>query len=231
MSVVKWTSLKVIENRLLRDETFIGINFEAIIDYFLDFISIVGTPELFDDKITTELDIVDYRAPLPADFVEEIFVHMDNKPAKESTDISAIHRKALMDIAKDEFYDREQSITYKIGGGYIYTSYETGKLILQYKSIKVDEDGYPMVPDDAVFMLALQSYIELQFLKILYRAGKIAGTIYDEAKQQYAWNVGRYETHAKRLTPAKMESISAMFKNIHHRRNEFGQRYKNLSSQ
>ena len=74
------TSIKIILDKILRDPIFIGLNFETIIDYFIDFITIVGVPELFDEKFTnTKIEISNYRAELPSDFIEEITVQINHK--------------------------------------------------------------------------------------------------------------------------------------------------------
>ena len=88
MSKAKWTNLKIVADKILRDPIFIGLNFESIIDYFIDFITIVGVPELFDEKFTnTEIPITNYRAILPDDFLEEIVVSIDQRVARTSTDL------------------------------------------------------------------------------------------------------------------------------------------------
>ena len=90
--------------------------------------------------------------------------------------------------------------------------------------------GIPLLPDDPVFILALQSYIEIQFLKILFRAGKINSQVLQLAQQDYAWNVGRYETHSRRLTYGDMETLSKQFKSILTRNNEFRTRFSHLGN-
>ena len=52
MAKTKWTNLRVVADKILRDPIFIGLNFETVIDYFIDFITVVGVPELFDEKFT-----------------------------------------------------------------------------------------------------------------------------------------------------------------------------------
>lgn len=87
MVEAKWTNLRIVADKILRDPIFIGLNFETIIDYFIDFITIVGVPELFDEKFTNvEVPILNYRATLPDDFLEEITVQIDHRIARTSTD-------------------------------------------------------------------------------------------------------------------------------------------------
>jgi len=236
MAKAKWTNLKIVADKILRDPIFIGLNFETIIDYFVDFITIVGVPELFDEKFTnTEIPIVDYRATLPSDFLEEITVSIDHKIARTAMDTYFGNYKEYEDTnPNDLFPDKKSEPTYKIKGGYIYLSKKEGNLLLKYKCIatetnELSEDfGIPLLPDDPVFILALQSYIEVQFLKMLFRAGKINNQVLQLAQQDYAWNVGRYETHSRRLTYGDMETLSRQFKSILTRNSDFKTRFSHL---
>lgn len=238
MSKAKWTNLKIVADKILRDPIFIGLNFESIIDYFIDFITIVGVPELFDEKFTnTEIPIANYRAVLPDDFLEEIVVSIDQKVARTATDLYFGNYQEYQDLNPNEYFpDKRSEPTYKIKGGYIYLSKKEGNLLLKYKCIATETDpesedfGIPLLPDDPVFILALQSYIEIQFLKILFRAGKINSQVLQLAQQDYAWNVGRYETHSRRLTYGDMETLSKQFKSILTRNNEFRTRFSHLGN-
>lgn len=238
MSKAKWTNLKIVADKILRDPIFIGLNFESIIDYFIDFITIVGVPELFDEKFTdTKIPITNYRAVLPDDFLEEIVVSIDQKVARTATDLYFGNYQEYQDTNPNEYFpDKRSEPTYKIKGGYIYLSKKEGNLLLKYKCIATETDtesedfGIPLLPDDPVFILALQSYIEIQFLKILFRAGKINSQVLQLAQQDYAWNVGRYETHSRRLTYGDMETLSKQFKSILTRNNDFNTRFSHLGN-
>ena len=238
MAKTKWTNLRVVADKILRDPIFIGLNFETVIDYFIDFITVVGVPELFDEKFTNaEIPIVNYRAILPADFLEEITVQFDHKIARTATDTYFGNYEEHQDTNPNEYFpDKRTEPSYKIKGGYIYLSKKEGNLLLKYRCIATETDetsedyGIPLMPDDPVFILALQSYIEVQFLKMLFRAGKINGQVLQLAQQDYAWNVGRYETHSRCLTYGDMESLSRQLKSILTCNNEFKTRFKNLGN-
>lgn len=234
MNKNKWTNIKVVYDKLLRDPLFIGINYEAIIDYFIDFIDIVGCPNLFVNKIITDVEFTDYRTTLPEGFIDVIQLSIDKRMARNNQDTYAEFNKDIATTLDEPLLRNVIETTYKISGDYIYFPMPTGTLTMVYNSIRVNEDiededyGYPMIPDDPVFILALQSYIEVQWIRMLMRAGKVPGNVLDEAKQTYAWNVGRYETHSKKLNLNEMESISKMFRSIQQKNNEFSTRFKNL---
>lgn len=244
MSERGWVSINNVHDKLLRDPIFNGIARESIVDYLIDFIEIIGAPSLFEKQISAVLPITDYRSKLPDGFIEEISVAInkdeslgvsrDYKIARSNPDTHAIFQKEIDGVMGEQLLKNSIEVTYKISGDYIYFPVETGSLVLVYKSIKIDTDGdsdtlgLPMMPDDPVFILALQSYIEVQWIRMLVRAGKVPANLLDEAKQTYAWNVGRYETHSKKLNIGEMESISKMFRSIYQKNNEFSTRFRNL---
>lgn len=54
---------------------------------------------------------------------------------------------------------RTQQEHYVLNPNYIHTTFETGLVLFAYKAFPVDEDGWPLVPDDSAFKEALTWYI------------------------------------------------------------------------
>jgi hypothetical protein len=53
-----------------------------------------------------------------------------------------------------------KDVTYKINDNYIITTFKEGASVLMaYKAFPVDEDGYPLIPDNEKFKQAVQWYI------------------------------------------------------------------------
>lgn len=42
----------------------------------------------------------------------------------------------------------------------IYVSFPKGAVEIAYKAVKTDEDGYPMIVDNEVYIAALEAYIK-----------------------------------------------------------------------
>lgn len=236
MNKQNFTSIRVVHDRILRDPIFIGISLEAIIDYTVDFIEIVGSPNLFKESIMKDLEFTGYRFEQPIGFMDVVQLMIDERTTVASTDSASGFTPDVSPVDNKYSYNIVVTPTYRIAGNYIYLPVENGKATMIYKSIPIDDDinspdyGLPMIEDSSLFMLALQSYIEIQWLRMLVRAGKAPGAMLDEAKQTYSWNVGRYETHSKKLSPSEMEAISRMFRTPFNRTNEFSGRFKNLNS-
>lgn len=98
-------------------------------------------------------------------------------------------------------------LTYKIQGGNIFTSIKEGTIELSYKAILVDEDGYPLIPDNSKFTRALQAYIKKEWFTILFDMGKLQPAILNNTQQEYAWAVGACESEFQKMSLDKAEAF------------------------
>lgn len=94
----------------------------------------------------------------------------------------------------------------------------------------LDDDGYPMIPQDSNFYDALQKYIELQWIRNLWRHQKVSQAVYDDAMREYTWSVGHYRTNALMPDISKMESLINMWSTLIPRTTEFNRRFRNEGS-
>lgn len=192
-----------------------NISYEAIIDYTIDFMRIVGVPGLFIDRVVI-LPIDYYRGSLPSNWIETIQVRdIKTKEAlRYTTDSFHLGRK------KDDITTSVDG-TYFVQNGRIYTSFKTGKVELAYRAISVDEDGYPLLADNPKLFRALESYVKLQRFTQLFDMGKISPQILQNAQQDYAFNVGACETEFHKLELGQMEVLLNSLKTLLPRENEF----------
>ena len=86
-----------------------------------------------------------------------------------------------------------------------------------------------MIPDNPTLHRALQAYVELEYLKILWRNSKVTDKVYEDAKQIYAFAVGAYETDSRKIDLAKAEVITNL-STLLLRRSEFINRFRNLGT-
>ncbi len=67
----QYTSLKTIYDSLSRQRMLSNLSFEAVIDYTVDFMEIVGVPNMFINKVVT-LSTNNHKIKLPCDYVKII---------------------------------------------------------------------------------------------------------------------------------------------------------------
>lgn len=196
-----YTNIRLILDKLLRHPLMRDLSLETIVDYTVDFMRIVGVPNMFIEK-TAILKVESYRAMLPCDYYQMIQVRKLNGASfRYSSD--SFHMSECKDPHRREVAD----LTYKIQGNIIYTSIEEGEIEIAYEAIAVDSEGYPLLPDNSSFTRALELYVKKQWFTILFDLGKINPAVLQNTKQEYAWAVGDCQSEFNRLSIDKAESF------------------------
>jgi len=68
MAEQNYISLKVIVDKLKRNPLLSDLTFETVIDYTVDFMRIVGVPNMFEDKVII-VPVKEYKGTMPPNFV------------------------------------------------------------------------------------------------------------------------------------------------------------------
>lgn len=204
---MRFTNIKLIMDKLTRHPLLQDIPFETVIDYTVDFIRIVGTPPSFLDK-TAIIDIVDYRGMLPCDYYEMTQVRLNDSS------------KRTFRYTTDSFHMSKNKpdcsdLTYKIQGNCIFTApLEQGQIEIAYQAMLIDEEGYPLIPDNSSYSRALEAYIKREWFTILFDQGKLNGQVLARADQEYSFYVGQAQSEIIMPTIDQMEAISNMWNTL-----------------
>lgn len=219
----QYTNIRLILDRLLEHPLLQNITIETAVAYTVDFMRIVGVPDMFMEK-TDILEVKKYRAVLPCDYYQMIQVRSTkdgNFAFRYSTD--TFHMSNCKNSNSREFSD----LTYKIQGNFIYTSIEEGKIEISYKAIATDSEGYPLLPDNSSFTRALELYIKKRHFTILFDIGKIDSKVLQNVQTEYAWAVGDCQSEFNRLSIDKAESFYNSWKTLILRDTEHRTGFKN----
>lgn len=217
----KYINIKDIYSRVLQHPMLTHVKFEHVVTLAFDFIRIIGAPGIYHDKVE-EVKVENYMAELPCDY-ESMIQIKDKKtdlPYRYTTDSFHLNRDGLKSF----------DLTYKIQGGFIYTSIEEGELIISYKALLVDDDMYPLIPDNSSFSRALELYIKKHYFTVMFDMGLLKREIYENVKQEYAWAAGDCESEFKRLSIDKAESFYNSWSQLIVRRAEHGRGFINTGS-
>lgn len=205
----------ILTHPLLRDLTL-----ERAVNYCQEFMRIVGCPKLFNNKVE-KVKIKDYRALLPCDFLKAIQVRgVHGEEFRYTTD--SFHQNL-----KNK---RGEELTYKIQGDVIYTSLKDGEIEIAYESIALDDDGFPLIPDNAAFIRALEFYIKKKWFTILFDTGQISAGVYQNAQQEYAFYVGQAQNELVKPSLDEMEAFTHMWNHLLANSTEHKNGFKNLGT-
>lgn len=198
-------------DRITRHPLIKDVPFETVVDYAVDFVKIVGMPPTFLEK-TADIEIREYRGKLPCDFYKMIQVRMMSNPHGEHPAFRASTDSFHMSSHKEDKI--RGGLTYKIQNSCIIASIPNGIIEIAYMAMPVDDEGYPLIPDNNSYIKALELYIKLQVFTSLFEEGKIKGEVLSHTEQQYAWYVGQAQTDLIRPTLDEMEAISNMWNKL-----------------
>lgn len=226
--MIQTTNIRRILDRVMRHPMMRDIPFETAVEYTVDFISLMGTPAIYEEK-TAVIQIHDWRGPLPCDFEHMIQVRMAGSQHSRRWDNCCLlpmhpvyratqHSFHLSDLKPDSLKTGE--LTYKLQGMVIFTSTKDVDVEIAYNGFMVDDEGYPLLPDNASFLRGLENYIKLQWFTVLFDMGKISQAILNNTQQEYVWAAGDAQSEFSRLSLDEAESLFNSFKTLLPRNNE-----------
>lgn len=216
--MIQTTNIRRILDRVMRHPMLRDIPFETAIEYAVDFISLMGTPGLYDEK-TAKIKICDWRGQLPCDFEHMIQVRAASCPHNASFGTYRYSGKSFhMSPNKGPISNME--LTYKIQGLVIFTSTRDVDIEIAYRAFRVDDEGYPVLPDNPSFLRGLENYIKLQWFTVLFDMGKISQQVLANAQREYEWAAGDAQSEFSRLSLDEAETLFNSFKTLLPRNHE-----------
>lgn len=189
---VNFITIKDLANRLLRHPLLQNTTLDNIIYYTIDFIHEHGIAEFFQRK-SAVVEISNHRGELPCDFVS----------------VEGVAYKGKYLVATTGLDNSRKSIThhYKLQGNFIFTDIENGEITIVYNAIPLDQDMLPMIPDNPLFLKALELYIKKEIFTILFDMAQIHGNVLTNTQKEYAWAVRVMNDEFNSLSTAELESI------------------------
>ena len=123
-----------------------------------------------------------------------------------------------------------QEYTFKTQGQIIYTSFKTGNILVSYKAIPIDKDGFPLLIDNSAFLRALELYIKREIFTILFDENKISPAVLQNTQQQYCWAAGQLHSEFTIPSVSEMESLSRSWNTLIQRTSEFDNGFATLGN-
>lgn len=221
---VNFVNIRTILDRLMRHPLLTDLSLEAVIQYCIDFIGAMGLPNIYIEKIE-DIEIRDYRGMLPCDLISinQVRTSRDGICMRSMTDNFNANPINNGRLSRGEN-------TFKTQGRIIYTSFKDGDIQISYKAIPVDEEGFPMIPDNSIFLKALELYIKKEWFTIQFDLGKISSAVLQNTQQSYAFVAGQCNSEFLLPSVSEMESITNILNQMIPRNSEFIRGFKNLGN-
>lgn len=206
-------------DRLTRHKLLRDIPFESVVEHTVDFIQLVGTPGIYTEK-TAIVEVENWRGLLPCDFYKMIQVRVAGTPKYPLPGMvyRASGHSFHMSPKKPPIEAGE--LTYKLQDTVIFTSTKDTDVEIAYRAFAVDDEGYPLLPDNVSFLRGLEAYVKMKWYEDLFDEGKISQAVMDRADREYCWAVGDADSEFSRLSLDEAETLFNSFKTLLPRNNE-----------
>lgn len=261
MIVNKFSSIKEVIEGVYRDiGSQEELPFEDMLYWSYEVLELIGNPIQYIKKITgnesdPNLEITNYRAKLPCDFHKLIAISVEGLPARYSGntfhhlldgECCGFSANVVTDNFVDQFgntfspqapegssYISSDMITFDINNEYITLSVKEAAVCISYLAYPLDKSGWPMIPDDVKYKLAIKNYLNYKLSYLNWRKdpdsrGKQA--IYQEAKREYEWYIASASNHAKMPSVSEMESLKNQIIRLVPNISEYDSYFRNLGA-
>lgn len=221
-------NVREVLSRILKHPLLQDVTLEQAVQYTLDFISVFGMPKLYQDK-EERVHIEDFRAKLPCDLISINQI----KECKTGICLRSMTDNFMPKERYDEDagYKKIQELTFKTQGQVLFTSFKTGDVLISYKAIPIDKDGFPLLIDNPVFLRTLEAYIKKEVFTILFDMGKITPAVLQNTQQQYAWLAGQLQSEFTIPSISEMESLKRSWCTLLQRTTSFNDGFRNNGNQ
>lgn len=231
----KYVSVNAIIEKVYRDMNMINeLDLGNAVEWAGEAIEFIGAPMTLRE-IVGLIEIKHRKGKLPLDMHLLITAgaapNQDCKCAKKfiqmrySTDAYHMFCSQCMDDRCDS------DLTYKVNDDYIFTNFDEGTVRVSYKAIPVDENGYPLIPDDVKFKNAVAYHImwKLAFIKLM--RDEINRFAYEKIERDRDWYIGAAQTRGNMPNPDLMESIKNNWIRLIKKINQHGDGFKSAGHQ
>lgn len=118
--------------------------------------------------------------------------------------------------------------TFYIDNSRLITCVKEGDVHIVYRALRLDSEGYPMIPDVESYRSALSSYAQMMMDRRLWRSGKIPDKVFAETKRD--WEKFCREARGDGLMPnlSKMEAIKRMWVRLKPNMNSYKTAFNDL---
>jgi hypothetical protein len=195
---------KVLKQPIVQD-----LKYEDAAEYAIEYLRLIGSALSSEDKVD-KVQLNNYKAVLPANLISLKGIKYSQEECSSGIAMRYASDIYHTNIDNDNNCDF-QEYTYITQNNVITSSIKDGWLEIAYSGIAVDEFGYPLIPDNESFKVALEYYIIHRTLEGLWSMGKIT----DKVFQYYEQKRHFYSAQATNSMQIKnMDQMETMFNAI-----------------
>lgn len=196
---------RVLEEVYMNEEYAQELDWGDAITWTGKALRLIGAPAVYIEKVTgnsiltPHITITDHRGSLPIDFVSAMEGGIRDQETKQVLYPSSDSFRSRMAIQDDDPENQPVGITYVIKDRYIETSEDSMTVEMAYKAFMVDDDGFPMIPDNEKVIEAIRSFITYRTDHRMWRNKRLDENVYRDSEREWLWAVGAAQTSLRIL--------------------------------
>lgn len=223
-------SVKTILAKLYRDlGTNKEINESDVIEWVSEVLLKVGAYSQFTE-VSKCLDLIDGKACLPSGLYRMVDIMYNNQPLAWATNTMANNYqcegcKIPSCCTQHTFY---------ISNNYLITdipSNESQKICIVYIGVPIDDEGYPMIPDDVYYAEACAKYATYMLDYQDWRKGQLPDKVFQKSEQDYLFYINSARGAANMPGVAQMENLKNILVRMIPRQNLYNKHFKGIGNQ
>jgi hypothetical protein len=217
----KNTSVKFIVEKLYRDFAHQEeLDLWDLVEWAGEALEFIGAGSQFEN-FYQDLQIKNHRALLPCNFHSLLGISHKGLPLPINAGTlgtpsdSESSQNAINAIPVDEEnfpLETNRDVTelgasYEINNNYLIASFEEDEVLMAYKGVALDDEGFPLIPDNVYYRQAITNYCQMMMDRMGWRAGKLPEAIYRDSQRDWQFFCQGARSAANFPNVDKMESI------------------------
>lgn len=97
--------------------------------------------------------------------------------------------------------------TYSVSESHIFTNFQDGYVFLAYNALAVDDEGFPLIPDNRRFKEAVKSFIRYKIDYMLWRTNDLPRDKFEYSEREWLWYVGSAGNAARMPNADQMQNL------------------------
>lgn len=195
----KYVSYKRILEKLHQNYGFKDrVEWSVMLEWMGDAMDLIGNNDSYIQKvtgmdaITPTIKIVDYRGELPCDLYKCLQAREFCSKSEMRYTSDSFHLSK--GTARVPNFDNNSDYTYQLTNSHIFTNFATGEVEMEYIAFPIDNEGFPMIPDDVKFIRAAVDFIAWSLARKLWMEGTLDKDKFLWIEVETAWAVGSAQT-------------------------------------
>ena len=205
------------------------INYSDAAEWCAESLNLIGANDIYD-QISDCLPIINGKAKMPLGFHKLADIRYKNSPMYwSSNSVAANYQCSGCQIPVCN--SGTCTNTFYVNNSYLITDItgEDQNVCIIYLGIHVDDEGFPMIPDDPLIIKAVESYIIYSLDYANFRKGKITDKVFQKSESEWLFYCPAAKGAANMPNLAQLSNLGNIFRRLIPMRNEFQNGFRNIT--